>query len=278
MATNEGADAGEQKLDGKPGSGAPEDESPDGDGKPKDGEKVIPESRLKAALSNQRVSYEQKLNALRDELEAFKAGMKAATPEKKPDAPKRYTRAELKVAVDANQITQEQADDILDRQLKAEAKEEATREALAVVSERQKKERVETEIAKYRRLKPEVMERGSEVRQRVAEEYRSLVEAGSPETEATELAALKVVLGPVEKLEKAAGARRSADHDEQGGGNDGRPKQKSGGKLVDNLPARDKDFYQKQIDRGEYKDWAAVETMLQKYASPTIRRRYGAAA
>jgi hypothetical protein len=264
--------------DGQPGDGAPGNGSSKDDGESKDGDKeFVPVSRLKAALATQKQHHDRELAAFRAEFEAFKAGAATSEPQPKKEEPKRYTRAQLNAAVEARQITQDQADEAWASQVESDATERATRTALAAVDERQKKERVDTEIARYRELKPEIMEKGSETRQQIVEEYKSLVAAGSPEGVPTELAAIKSVLGPLAKLEKAAGARREADPDQQSGGDGGRPAKKSGsGKLVDTLSPREKEHYEKGIKAGRYKDWTEVEAEL-KYANPTLRQKHGAA-
>lgn len=270
------ADAGASAGNGQPGNGAPGNGSPDG-GEPKDGELEEKfEKRIKAALANQRSHYESQLSNVRAEFESFKAGAGSNTPAPKKDEPKRFTRAELSAAVEARQITQDQADEAWAGQVEKDATDRATRTALAAVDDRQKKERVDSEIAKYTALKPEILQKGSELRQQVTDEYKSLVASGSPEGVPTELAAIKAVLGPLTKLEKAAGARREADPDQQGGGNDGRPAKKSGnGKLVDTLSPREKEHYEKGIKAGRYKDWTEVESEL-KYANPNLRQKHGA--
>lgn len=267
--------AGAGGNDGQPGNGAPGNGSPNGDGEPNDGLEEKFEKRIKAALENQKRHYETQLSNVRAVFDAFKAGSQRNEPEKK-DPPKRYTRQELSAAVEARQITQDQADDIWATQVENDATERATRTALSAVEERQKKERVDSEISRYRELKPEIMERGSELRNQVVEEYKTLVAAGSPEGVPTELAAIKAVLGPLSKLEKAAGARREADPDQQGGGSGNPPPRKSGnGKLVDTLSPREKEHYEKGIKNGRYKDWNEVEAEL-KYANPELRRKHGA--
>ena len=268
MLEKEGAGAGQD--DGQSGSGAPEGGSPEGGSENED--KF--EKRIKAALASQRARYEEQLNGVRAEFEAFKAG--AGTKEK-PAAqmPKVYTKADLKAGVDGGQITQEQADDILDRQREAQITERAETVALETVTRAATKERIDKDLKSYKRLKPEIMDKSSETRGKIVEEFTYLVGIGKPRDEATELAAIRAVLGPLQNLERAARASRSEDPHQEGGGSGGeRPKGGAGKGLVDKLDARAKEHYEKGIKQGRYKDWKEVEAEL-KYATPQRRQQLG---
>ena len=254
--------------DGQAGIGAPASGSPEG-GSEND-EKPITAKQLKAALANQQTRYEERIAAQSREFEAFKAG--ASQKEKPVEAQKRYTRAELRAAVDASQITQEQADEVWAKQIEATAVENATVAAMAAVAGRTQKERIEADLASYKRLKPDIMQDG-EIRTKIAEEYKYLMSIGDPGTIDTELKAIRAVLGPLEKLEKSSFARRALESDEQSGGG-GRSGTGSRKKLVDHLKADVKSQYEKRIASGLYKDWEAVEKEL-KYASPNVRQRLG---
>lgn len=267
MANEEaGAGAGNgQDGNGAPSGGSSEDGS----------ENALDErfeKRIRAALANQARQYESRIESVRAEFDAFKAGAGSKKDEERQQ-PKRYTRTEFKAAVDAGQITQEQADDRWAQQVREEAREDAVAAATAAVRGGTQKERVDSEISRYRQLKPEIMQRGSDTRNQVTDEYKALVDRGSPENVATELAAIRAVLGPLDKLEKSAQATRSQESDEQGGG-DSRPKGGTGKNLVDKLDARAKKHYEKGIEQGRYKDWKEVESEL-KFATPKRRQELG---
>lgn len=270
MAQDADGAGADDDVDGQGGSGAPSGGSPDG-GSENELEAKF-ERRIRAALENQKRHYETQLDNVRAEFSAFKEGVgKKDAPSGQPRV---YTRAELKAAVDAGQISQEQADVQWDRQRDAEITERAETVALETVARKATKERIDSDIASYKRLKPEIMEKGSETREKIADEFKYLVSIGKPRDEATELAAIRAVLGPIEKLEKAAGARRPSDPDQQGGGGgDGRPKA-AGNKLVDKLDPRWKEHYEKGIKQGRYADWKAVEAEL-KFATPQRRQQMG---
>lgn len=272
MSNAAGAGAG----NGQGGSGAPSGGSPEG-GSENEGLDDKFEKRIKAALANQARQYESRIDAVRAEFEAFKAG--ASSNEPPADKPRVYTRAELKAAVDAAQITQEQADDRWAAQIEAEATSKAVAAATAVVNGQATKERVDSEIESYKRLKPEIMEKGSELRGKVEAEFDHLVHVvGMPGKGngvlQTQLAAIRAVLGPLDKLEKSANAGRAHESDEQGGGTGGGKPGGGSKKLVDHLKGDAKEHYERGIKQGRYKDWNAVEAEL-KYASPSVRQRLG---
>ena len=272
----DGDGAGADGNDGQDGNGAPSGGSPEG-GSDNDALDEKFEKRIKAALASQRQRYEEQIGQVRAEFDAYKAG---AGSKKQDDQPVRYTRAQLKSAVDAGQITQEQADDRWAAQVREETLEEAQRTALDVVDRQQKKGQIDSDLSAYKRLKPEIMEQGSETRTKIADEYNYLVSIGQPKSVATELAAIRAVLGPLDKLERAANSRRAADPHQDGGsggGDSGKPKGGAGGngkKLVDHLKGDAKEFYERGIKAGRYKDWDGVEAEL-KYASPSVKRRLG---
>jgi hypothetical protein len=269
MLDNEGADAGKpDKAESGASAGGSSEDGSENDDKP------ITAKQLKAALASQKSHYERELANRDAQFDAFKAG--AGTKEKPAERPKVYGKPELKAAVDGGQITQEQADDIWERQREAQITERAELVALDTVTRQATKERIDADLAAYKRLKPEILDKGSEVREQIREEFNYLVKIGKPKDEATELAAIRAVLGPLAKLEKAASATRSVEHEEQGGGQGGEPKNRGGSskKLVDHLKGDAKKYYERAIEQRRYKDWEAVEAEL-KYARPSTRQRLG---
>lgn len=272
MSEEAGAGAG----NGQGGSGAPSGGSPEGGSENDD--KPITAKQLKAALASQATRFNEQLAAKDREIEAFKAG---AASNKNDDAPaKRYTRAELKTLVDAGQITKEQSDDVWAEQVRKESLETAAAVAHETVTGTTRQERIDQDLESYKRLKPEIMEEGSETREKIKREFHYLVGLGDPGTGKgalqTQLKAIRAVLGPLDNLEKAANASRAQESEQQGGGEGNRGGNSGGGskKLVDHLKPDAKDFYEKGIKSGRYRDWDAVEAEL-KYASPNVRRRLG---
>ena len=241
--------------------------------KDKSGDKdVVPKKQFIAAINSAEQKRKAEVAALQAQIDELKAG--AA----KPAETKRFTRAELRAAVDASQITQEQMDAQVELYAREDAKAEARREATDVVTQDKRKDRVTKDLAQYKRLAPEILEDGHETRQRIQDEFTDLISLGdNPKDLATELKAIRAVLGPIDRLEKARGGRPKTDtHRETGGADDADDgvKTPGGGKLVKTLTAREKAHYSKLIGT-QYKDWADVEATL-AFANPETRRKHGA--
>lgn len=258
--------------EGDAGSGA------DGGGSSKDGsggdKDVVPKAQFIAAINSanrKAESLEAKVNELTAKLEA------AATQR---DQPKVLTRSELRAAVDAGQITQEQADAEIERQIREETRAAAEQTAHETVTLVERRKQIDGEINRYKAVAPEILDDSSETRAEIKAEFQKLVELGdNPKELSTQLKAIRAVLGPVERLEKArSGASQHDTHRETGGGGSGGGAgSKKTGKLSDQLAPDARKEYQRKIDNGLYKDWAAVDDEL-KYASPNVRQRLGIAA
>lgn len=268
----DGAGAGQD--DGQGGSGAPSGESKDSKDDQSDDGEFVPVGRLKAALAAQERKHGAAIDAMRAEFDAFKAGAKSGSKDQQ-DQVKRYTRTELKAAVTAEQITQDQADDIWAKQVKEEARDEALAAVRDDASRRTQQEQIDNDLTEYKRLAPEIRDKSSDKFEQISAEFQYLVKRGSPNNLATELAAIRAVLGPLDKLKTAKAERRAENHEEQSGGEGKDKQQKTGKKLVDTLSPREKKHYEGMIDKGHYKDWGDVEKEL-GFARPEVRRRQGA--
>ena len=261
------ADAGDGAGGGAPGGGSPKGGQDD---EPKDGE-VVSKKQFIAALNSAERKRETETAALRQQLAELQAQVKA----KPADQPKLYTRAELTAAVEAGQISQEQAD----AQLQAQADDRAHRVALETVSAAKRKELIDSQLAQYQELAPEILDDDHDTRKAIKREFQALVDLGDDRRDvATQLKAVRAVLGPIERLKQAKSGRTQHEHHrETGGGGSGSQGRQKTGKLVDQLNADVKREYEKRIDRGIYKNWDEVESEL-KFASPATRQRLGIAA
>jgi hypothetical protein len=261
--------------EGDAGGGAAEGESSEeggsGEGQqPKDGE-FVPRTQLIAALNNAEQKRERELATLRAE---FEAKLAKAT-EKPAETPKRYSRADLLAAVANQQITQEQADTEWERQIREDALATATQAAREIVTTATRTESVTAQISSYVEAEPELKDKSSDTYQKVAEEFRALVNLGDdPKSLTTELKAIRAALGPIEKLKAAKSGRTSHEgHRETGGGGGAGPK---GGQGNLKLSAKERTHYEGKVGPGKlYKDWKAVEDEL-KFARPETRQRHGA--
>ena len=193
------------------------------------------------------------------------------------EQPREFTRADLAASVEKGTLTQEQANDLWERQLVDRTRKVARETATEVVTINRTTGLIDAEMRRYKELVPDVMREGTEARDKVAEEYRYLVDRGHPENRTTELAALRAAYGPIEKLEKAKSRSKPDVHsDEQsGGGGDDDTGGDNG--PIKGLTAREREYYKSQISKGRYKDWDAVKEEL-KHANTALRRKMGAKA
>lgn len=245
------------------------------EGKSKDD--VVPKTQFIAAINSANEKHKREMQALRDEMDAKLA---TVTAKPAPADAKRYTREELNAMVESRQITQGQADAQMDFQTREDAKSDAKRVATETVTAAQQKERVETEIARYKAVAPEILDDAHDTRQRIMEEFQVLIGLGDDQKAlSTQLKAIRAVLGPVEKLERARNGKPAHEsHREYGGGESQSKKKDPAGALTyDDLSPREKAHYDKGIQAGLYKDKAAVNAEL-KFARQDIRRKYGAMA
>jgi len=192
---------------------------------------------------------------------AIKAGHTPKETEKPKPEDKVLTRADLRAAVEKQQLTQEDADNIWDKQLLEQAKKAGREAASQEVTVKRTTERVEEELRRYRAVVPNAWKEGTEERTKLTEEFQYLVGTGSPgESKATELAAMRAAFGPVEKLGKVRSTPAvDADDSTAGGGEAGEKGKKDPVKVLD---ARQRAYYQKGIEQGRYKSWDAVREEL----------------
>lgn len=237
------------------------------DNKSKD-EQFIPKVRFDEAQNKLKSQLQDEHDArvrLEEQVKQLQQGQNKQTV-------KEYSRSELRKLVEDEQITQEQADDIYDRQLERKFEQRLDSRLNEHTKSMSSQAFIENQLQEYRNLIPNLMVKGSEERDKAASEYQYLISTGSKDSVATELAAVRSAFGPIEKL-KAQGFRDVQHHQETGGA--GSPREKPKG-LQANLSARERNYYQKQIDNGMYKDWDAVEKLLKSHGNNTVRRNMGA--
>ncbi len=230
---------------------------------------VVPKAQFLAALKSANEKYE------RLEAKVAELSNKPAPATPAPEA-RRYTRAELNGLVAAQHITQDQADAQIEYQLREDATAAARSVAAETVSAAQRTGFIETEIARYVALAPEIMDETHETRERIKAEYKFLVERmGDRNGTDTQLKAIRAVLGSVETLELARKGQ-AAHESYQDAGSAGAPARSRATKTVrDTLTSREKDHYEHMIKQGQYKDWKEVEAEL-AFSNPDIRRKAGA--
>lgn len=212
----------------------------------------IPKVRFDEVLRRQD-KLQEELQAEREQRIRLEERVKAGGETK----PKTYTRAELLAAVENGQITQAQADEAWEAQITAKVTESVTRDWMQHETARERAQRVSSEISRYKAAVPDVTDPASDTRRKVAEEFQYLVSIGQPRTVETELAALRSVLGPVDRLEKRDVTREKRPTHQEGNGGGGRPPRDGGNPNGPpaNLPPRYKAHYERMIEKGMYSGW-----------------------
>lgn len=232
-----------------------------------------PQEKEVAGLRAELQRRTQQNHALETEKAELKGAVDTLKQAPKPTA-KEWTRPELQKAVDDGRIDQLGADRIIEEQAESRITASVSERIETTMQARTLTDRINTELGKYKDLKPDVMVEGSADRAAVGEEFDYQVNVlGKPNDLATELDTLRAVFGPSVKLAKGK-AKDPETHEETGGASeetasssDGAPK---------GLTAPNRAYYQGMIDSGQYKDWAAVKSDL-SLASAKVKRRLGVA-
>lgn len=206
---------------------------------PKVEKPVITEAELKATERAARAE---------GEAAALKA-VATAKPVQKQTAEKIQTRQELRAKVNAGEITEDQMDDILERQFEAKLSKKVEETVESRVSNSQTTATIDSQIQAYVGVFPDINKEGSATRAKIQAEFVELVKGGSPESISTELAAIKIVCGQLK-----TGSRRAAPepHEEIGGASEGNDRPDTQG-WAKGLGPTQKKHYTKMVERGMYK-------------------------
>lgn len=209
----------------------------------------------KPVITAEQLDAEKRASAAEGEAKGLKEAIKAIPqPKEKAQPAKEFTRAELRAKVNAGEITEDQKDDILERQNRSSFLKEAEAIAERKVSTSRAAASVGDQIAAYVGVFPDINKEGSATRAKIQAAFDELVELkDDPAALSTELKAIKIALGP---LKTGAGRRPAPDaHEDVGSGNDGDNKPVTDG-WAKGLSPKLKKHYEKQIDRGIYKGHA----------------------
>ena len=232
------------------------DETGSEQGEKKEEEELVP---LKA-VEEQRTKRES-AERRAAEAEGYIKGAQAAAaaqPTQTP-APKELTHAELRQAVEAQQMTEAEADQIRDHQIERRVEEKVAKRTETKIETQAIADRTSAEMARYREIIPELADQTSDTIAKVHTEFQNLISLGFADDARTELIAVRSAFGDVSKLEKIGGEKVRETHQETGGGrepgaeggprNDGWPKEMS---------ADSRAYYQDQINQGIFADRKAA--------------------
>lgn len=182
------------------------------------------------------------------------------TDQTQDNAPREYSVSELDAAVANNQITMQQRDQIFAQQIERKAAQAARAEATQIIETTTRENSLDSELQQYASVSRELTQEGSPLRQRVASEFEYLVQRGAPRDLSTELAAVRAVMGPIERARSyAQGRTRGADMSQDSyGGRPLSPRERRMEDQFSRLSPQQKQFYEKHIQSGLYADKAAV--------------------
>ncbi len=226
----------------------PETKTPGVDGwePPKDGT-WVPTIRMKESVDahkNRAIEAEAEAKAEREARIRLEERLTAGETKKAESAG--VTRVQLAQQVTDGNLTQTQSDDIWMTQEKKSWMAEARQEFTQQRDEDNRSKQIDEGIAAYTRACPEVQQQGSDERKKVTLEYNELVRTGQPATVSTELLALRMALGPADKLAELRSKRTAHSETSTGGGADGAPASKS----LSGAAARQKAYYDKKVELG----------------------------
>jgi hypothetical protein len=226
---------------------------------------VTPKAPEKPVITAEQLEAEKRAAAAEGEAKGLKEALKAIPAKEKPKAEaKEFTRAELRAQVNDGKITEDQMDDILERQLEAKLTKKAEEIAERKISSSQTAISVADQIAAYVGVYPDINKEGSATRAKIQAAFDELVGLkDDPSALTTELKAIKMALGPL----KAGAGRRPAPeaHEDVGAGSDSDSKPAEG--WAKGLSPKLKKHYEKQIDRGIYKSHSDPRLIAElKYA------------
>ena len=204
--------------------------------------------RAATALANLTAAF----NQLKGEVKANAEKPKDAAPSAQPT--KIYTQGELRAAVNAGTITEDQMIATLRKQDKDALAAETDTKIANAVATAERKTRLVTQIDAIIDAHPDLKNNDSDVFKKVATKFSELVANGQKKDDLyTELLAMQLVLGESAAKPKGRAREREA-HEETGGGGGGSDR---GGGDDDGwskgLPPKLKTYYQKAIDKGLYK-------------------------
>lgn len=238
-------------------------------------EGYVPLDRLNEAtgkLKDENSRLRESFSSLEAQVQALQEGTQPqAQPQQQQQ--REYSRAELRQYVESGQITQQEADEVWDRQQEAKfdrklhkQREELQQELVANDS----MGTLRSTIKQYIDAVPEVAEKGSEVHGQLLKEFNRLTRiTGVPKPNSKqalelEVIALENVYGSPENAKKLQKQRdKQPDQDlmeDTPSREEATPVPET--KVLKGLTPKQKTYYQRAIDRGVYKDWKAVEAEL----------------
>ena len=244
-----------------------------GDGGPKtdaSGQRLISENKVNEIVS----SRVNELNAKHAaEMETFKRKMEESIKSTQKEPEKVYTRVELDGFIAEGRLTQEGADQIIDKQLTSQITHNVTSNMLAQT----KQDSLNELIQKYVSHDPDVAITGTDARNRIESEVIAQFQiSGDQEMSLKhEALALRAIYGDDKNLSRInlSPIDRETHMDTiVSNSNPGNTDPATGDKALGSLSGEERTYYQDLINKGTYSGWEAVADEM-KYANQALRKR-----
>lgn len=246
------------------------------------GQRPIPANEVNEIVSNRvnevNAKHAEETGRLQGQIDVLTQQSKQTTQPQQ----KTYSRAELNAAVTEGKISQDEADQIVDKQLTTQITADVTDNLTQQGTENSR----QVMINSYVSHDPDIATPGTDARKRVEAEVRAQLELSGDHTATLrhEVLALRAIYGDVNKLGKVntKPEDRETHMDTLQSSNDsGSDKKQSSQIKVDDsgnitgLARDEKAYYQDLINKGVYRDWKAVEVEM-KFSDAALRQRAGA--
>ena len=200
------------------------------------------------AEREKRQAAEQESAELRGRLSALEESASRQAPDETT-----FTRTQLDAAVSSERITADEADRIYETQMERRISERVS----AKVQETTTVNAVVSKIEQYKDAVPNLSVKGSDEFAKVAKEFGWMRSNGLPDDLNTELAAMRSVFGPADKLKADKGKPVLETHQETGGS--AQEETASKDDWPKGMKAETKRFYEDQIRSGAVVDMAAAK-------------------
>ena len=250
-----------------PNADASNGDATGGQMKDESGQRLIPANKVNEIVSS-RVNELNSKHAM--EMELLKRKIEETARVKEKPVEQVYTRADLDGFITEGRLTQEGADQIIDKQLTNQITTNVTEHLMI----QQKQEALGKVIENYVAHDPDVAISGTDARNRVETEVMAQFNL-SGDTEMTlkhEALALRAIYGDEKKLGQVDLKPHDRDtHMGTIGGSSGNAGN-TGDTLSKNLSSDEKHYYQDLINKGIYPGWDAVMSEM-KYADESLRAR-----
>lgn len=222
-----------------------------------DQERTVPLTAL-TAETGKRQALERQVAELQGQVtEIGRQATEAKTTET------RKTPAELHGLVDEGRLTQAQADEIRDSQLRADVQDDTQKAIKDTLSTQNDANTVDTATKRYIAAIPDINKMESPERNKVEQHFSRLTGPGynmSRNETRTTLLAMEAAFGPIEAVEAAKQRDRQPGHDETGGGEANDAEVVGGGDgWSKDMPARNRQYYQDRINKGIYTEASAAK-------------------